>query len=172
VKGTFLLEVFNGHPKVWSFGCEAFLPVEQTWDILLSEGRTIYATAVDDAHHYQRWEDSAANPGRGWVYVRVPKLTPDAILAAISKGDFYASTGVELEDCGFDDGEYRVSVKPAEDETYLIRFVGKWGRILQETEGVSAAYKATGKAEPNDYVRCKVISSGRKAAWAQAVRIK
>jgi hypothetical protein len=37
-------------------------------------------------------------PGRGWITVRAEDLTTAGIMSAIEKGDFYASTGVELED--------------------------------------------------------------------------
>jgi len=170
VKGPYLLEVFNGHPAVNNAGNFAYLPVEQTWDILLSNGKTVYATATDDAHNLKTISDSKANPGRGWVYVHVYELSPNAILDSLAKGDFYASTGVELADYSFDGKEFRVQAKPG--KKYLIRFVGKWGSILQETVGDSAVYRLTGKAEPNGYIRCKVISSDGKVAWTQAYRIK
>ena len=37
-----------------------------------------------------------AGPGRGWVVVRAPRLEARALLEALERGDFYASTGVEL----------------------------------------------------------------------------
>lgn len=172
VKGPYLLEVFNGHPAVNNAGNCVFLPVEHTWDILLSEGKTVYATATDDAHHYKEFKDAAANPGRGWVYVHVPALTAEAILDSLTKGDFYASTGVELAGYSFDGKEFKVKVTPKPNQKYLIRFVGKWGSILQETVGDSAAYTLVGKPEPNAYIRCKVISSDNTVAWTQAYRIK
>jgi hypothetical protein len=167
IEGPYLLEVFNGHPAVNNAGNCAYLPVEQTWDILLSNGKTVYATATDDAHHFQTIEDSAANPGRGWVCAHVPELTPEAILDSLAKGDFYASTGVELDEIAFDGKEFRVEAKLG--RRYLIRFIGAWGRILQETEGTSATYRIKGD---ESYVRCKVISSDGKVAWTQAYRIK
>ena len=46
------------------------------WDILLSEGRTIYAVASDDAHDYTGFKQpNTDNPGGGWVGVRVKELT-------------------------------------------------------------------------------------------------
>jgi hypothetical protein len=144
-------------------GSASFLSTEQTWDILLSEGRKVYAAATDDMHILGT--DKEDGPGRGWVVARVPELTQQAIVEALSKGDFYASTGVELADYSFDGKEFKVEAKPG--QKYLIRFIGKWGRILQETEGISATYKITGK---ESYVRCKVIAGDGKVAWTQAFR--
>ena len=38
-----------------------------------------------------------SNPGRGWVYVNSESLSVPDILKAMKKGDFYSSTGVELD---------------------------------------------------------------------------
>ncbi|HUV03620.1 MAG TPA: CehA/McbA family metallohydrolase [Armatimonadota bacterium] len=172
VKAPYLLEVLNAHPYVNTFGNAAFMPVEQTWDILLSKGKTVYAAATDDAHNFKETKPHLANPGRAWVFARVPELTREAILAALAKGDFYASTGVELADYGFDGKEFRVCVKPKEGQKCLIRFIGKWGEILQETTRASASYQVAGKSEPNSYIRCKVIAGDGTVAWTQAYRIK
>lgn len=169
VKGPYLLEVFNGHPAVYNAGNCAFMPIEQTWDILLSNGKTVYATATDDAHHFKTIGAGAANPGRGWVYVHVPELTPEAILESLARGDLYPSTGVELADHAFDGKVLSVSINEKDGQTYLIRFIGKWGRILQETDGPTASYAITGD---ESYVRAKVICSDGTVAWTQAYRIQ
>ena len=172
VKSPYLMEIANGHPSVHNHGNIKFLPVEQTWDILLSNGETVYATATDDAHTFKRFDPKAANPGRGWVVTRVKSLEPKEILSALANGRFYASTGVELADYSFDGKTFAVSVVPKKDQTYLIRFVGKWGAVLQETPGVSALYCVTGPAERNSYIRCKVIADDGTVAWTQAYRIR
>jgi len=172
VKAPYLLEVLNTHPYVNSFGNAAFLPVEQTWDILLSKGKTVYAAATDDAHHFKEMKPHLANPGKAWVFARVPELSREAILAALARGDFYASTGVELEDYNFDGREFKLRIKPKEGQRYLIRFVGRWGRILRETAGASASYRLIGKPEPDSYIRCKVIAGDGTVAWTQAYRVK
>ncbi|MDI6827856.1 MAG: CehA/McbA family metallohydrolase [Armatimonadota bacterium] len=171
VKPPYLLEIANMHPGVNNAGNNAYLPVEQTWDILLSNGRTVYATATDDAHNTNPEKPGGAKPLLGWVCVRVQELTQRAILDALRKGEFYASTGVELENYSFDGKEFFVKVNPKPGKSYVIRFIGKWGRILQETTETSATYRITGKQEPNSYVRCKVICSDETVAWTQAFRI-
>ena len=92
-----LFEIYNGHPQVNNAGGGGVPGLEQMWDQLLTGGRLLYGVAVDDAHHFKRPGDpSAAAPGRGWVYVRAEALEPRMISEALDRGDFYASTGVEL----------------------------------------------------------------------------
>lgn len=169
VDGPYLLEIYNGAGGSNNPGNNAFLPVEQTWDILLSNGKTVYSTATDDAHVFKRFRPASANPGRGWVYVRVPELTSEAVLNSLAGGDFYSSTGVKLSEVKFKGSTLSVKIKADSERKYLIRFQGKWGSILQETEGVSASFTAD-LTERNSYVRCKVISDDGTVAWTQAFR--
>ncbi len=172
IEGPYLLEIANmGGPTCYNEGSTVYLQVEQTWDILLSEGRTVYGTATDDVHDYKNFKPGNANPGLGWVVCRVPELTTAAVLDALANGRFYSSTGVELSSYSFDGKTMKISVAPKEGQTFTIRFVGKYGRILQETEGLSASYRVTGSREKNDYIRCKVICSDRTVAWTQAERL-
>ena len=98
VQRTRLFEVFNGHPLVNNAGGGGVPGLEEVWDRLLSSGKLIYGIAVDDAHYFKRPEDSMApRPGFGWVYVRAPRLTRRAIVDALERGEFYSSTGVELQ---------------------------------------------------------------------------
>ena len=72
--------------------------MEEVWDRLLAAGKRVYGIAVDDAHYFKRpWDPLAPRPGRGWVVVRAPRLDAAALLASLENGDFYASTGVELD---------------------------------------------------------------------------
>lgn len=172
VKGPYLFEIANMSSGCINEGSLAIPSMEQQWDILLSNGREVYATATDDMHHVNGKASDEDSPGRGWVVARVSKLAPEAVVSALAKGQFYASTGVELADYSFDGKKFEVKVVPKPGQTTLIRFVGRWGAILQETVGESASYRINSKQEPNSYVRCKVIQSDGTVAWTQAYRIE
>ncbi len=169
VKGAYLLEIANMSSGCNNEGDNAHITTEQIWDYLLSNGKTVYATASDDMHHLQGKPEEEDSPGRGWVVARVAELTPKAVMDALAKGEFYASTGVELSDCSFDGSTLKVST--VKGEKRLFRFIGKGGAILQESMGNSASYKLTDTG-PDAYVRCKVISSDGTVAWTQAYRIR
>ena len=98
VSGMRHFEIFNGHPKVHNFGGSGHPSMEGMWDDLLSRGRIFFGLATDDAHSFQEWSPRVSNPGRGWIVVRAAQPTSVALADAIAEGDFYASTGVILED--------------------------------------------------------------------------
>ena len=98
VRNYELLEIFNGHPEVNNAGGGGVPGLEEIWDPLLSNGTLVYGIAVDDAHVFkQPGNPAVAGPGRGWVMVRAGQLEPRASLESLERGDFYASTGVVLD---------------------------------------------------------------------------
>ncbi len=147
----------------------------------------LYGIGTDDTHYYlnrkpdQRLQDA-------WVMVRGEALTAEALLAAMQAGDFYASTGVTLEDVRFDARERRLSVRvrPEPGVTYRIRFIttkrgfdqavrtvespaekGRGARSLAvysddvgRTASLAEGVAAEYRLAPDDlYVRAKVESS-------------
>jgi hypothetical protein len=120
-------EVYNGHPQVHNDGDEFRAGTERIWDIVLSnrltkgEGEILYGLATDDAHTYH---GGTVGPGKGWVMVRSGELAPEAILDAIDKGDFYASTGVNLKDIRFNGRKLNIEIEPQEGVEYTTEFIG------------------------------------------------
>jgi hypothetical protein len=158
-----LLEIASGHPYVNAQGPPS---AEAMWDRLLTEGRHVWGVAVDDSHHLKRpWDTDVALPGKAWVVVRTETRDAKSIVAALERGEFYASTGVELEELAPD----RVKVKEKNGAHYRILFIGSGGRVLQETTGASAEYKSRGG---EGYVRAKVIDSNGRMAWTQPSVVK
>lgn len=159
-----MLEVYNGHPMVHNRGGGGAESLEEMWDALLTGGKKIYGIAVDDAHTFKRIAKEESNPGKGWVVVRAPELSAASVLNALENGEFYSSTGVELEDVRSADGELRVAVKPAGNIKYTISFIGAGGKMLATSFERVAAYKLQ-DGEP--YVRAVVRASNGDDAWTQ-----
>ena len=187
LRGERFFEVYNGHPLVHNEGDELRPSTERMWDILLSERLSdgeelMYGIAVDDAHNYRALDSQHSNPFRGWVSVRAESLSADAIVEAMERGDFYGSSGVELEDVivstdslslrihGSEGVQYRTQfvgtrrgydrsteeVEAAEDAAVLRRYSEEIGELLAEIEGLTPAYAFQGDEM---YVRAKVVST-------------
>ncbi|MGE5359993.1 MAG: CehA/McbA family metallohydrolase [Bacteroidales bacterium] len=159
-----VIEVFNGHPQVNNLGGGGAAGSEAIWDSMLGAGQRIYAVASDDEHELKRVSRQAANPGRGWVMVRAAALTQAAILDAMRRGDFYATTGVELSDVQATSKGLTVAIKPQGTAKYLVQFIGPGGRLLKEATSNPAQYDFAGGEM---YVRAKVIDSNGWIAWTQ-----
>jgi hypothetical protein len=165
-----LFEIYNGHPTVHNDGGGGAPSLEQMWDQILSRGVLLYGIAVDDAHTFKQPGNMAvAGPGRGWVMVRAARLESTALLEAMERGDFYASTGVSLVDMQADSRSLRLEIRPQGDFKYTVQFIGSGGRVLAESTELQAEYMFTGN---EGYVRATVIDSGGRKAWVQPVWVK
>ena len=184
-------EVYNGHTSVAQLGDGQHASVEYLWDVANTlrlvqfAAPPLFGLATDDSHDYH--EGSGDNrSGRGWVMVRARHLTPESLLAAMRRGDFYASTGVTLRAVQYDpqQGLLQVEIEPQGDQRYVTQFIGTLadfdpssrpvtneageplratrrysadvGRVLAEVEGPHAQYRLTGQEL---YVRAVVTSS-------------
>jgi hypothetical protein len=184
------MEVFNGHPGVRNYGDAVHADVERMWDIVLALrlGKyrlpLVYGLATDDAHGYHAFGVGKVNPGRGWIMVRAPHLTAEALVRAAEAGDYYASTGVTLQDVRRDKEQLTVVIAPEQGVTYKTQFIAtlmtapltsepvrdadqkqlevtrlyskEIGKVVAEVEGVQATYRFTGQEL---YVRAKVMSN-------------
>jgi hypothetical protein len=169
VRNYRLLEIFNGHPLVNNLGGGGVPGMEEVWDTILSNGTLVYGIAVDDAHVFKDpGNPNVPGPGRGWVVVRAPGLDARALLDALERGDFYASTGVELADYQATDRNVTVSVKATAYSKYRVQFIGKGGRLLREATEPRATYEMRGD---EGYVRARVLESNGRVAWTQPVLV-
>lgn len=190
VPGTGFFEVYNGHPAVANGGGAGLPDTETLWDRantarLAAGAPLLYGVATDDTHHVHERGPDRSNAFRGWVMVRAPELTAEALLAAMERGDFYATTGVTLEDVSFVEGTYTVRPEERPGVTYRTTFVGlregaSEAVVLGTTSDVPAVYRCVGDER---FLRARVVSSELQeyplaetpgdvfqTAWLQPVR--
>jgi hypothetical protein len=166
-KGAELLEIANAHPLVNNRGNGTSPGAEALWDSMLTAGIMIYGVASDDMHELKRpWAMAAARPGQAWVVVRAPRLTAEAILASLARGDFYSSTGIELTDIQTTAQRVTLTIKEQSSSRYTVRFIGRGGQVLKEVSAAPYQYDITGN---EGYVRAKVVDSNGLIAWTQPV---
>ncbi|MFO1063436.1 MAG: hypothetical protein U0892_06180 [Pirellulales bacterium] len=184
-------EVHNGHPGVNQLGDKDHPGIDAMWDManairmLHLDAEPLYGIATDDSHNYHG-KANGARTGRGWVQVRSRYLTPDHLIRAMKEGDFYASSGVTLQDVKFDEQrrELVVEVSAEQGETYTIEFIASLksavpasdtkkapgelltidpaavGVTVAEIKGSNGTYVLTGKEL---YVRARITSSAEAA---------
>jgi hypothetical protein len=117
--------------------------------------------------------------------VRAEELTPDALIEALKRGDFYASSGVELEEIATDARGMTVTIAAQPDVSYTTAFLGtrrvaegaaEVGELLLESSENPARYEFQGDEL---YVRATVVAStphpnpyaagDPECAWVQPV---
>jgi len=76
--------IYPSHPSWYS--------AEKFWDVVnafrVEDGYdAVFGTATDDTHNYTDMK-KGARPGEGWVCVQAARLSPEAIVQAMWRGDF------------------------------------------------------------------------------------
>lgn len=165
VRGRWLLEVINGSTDCNDWGGGGSPSTEQMWDGLLRRGMRVYGLASDDAHNYHTRYGHVSPPGVGWICVRADELTADALMQAISAGDFYFSTEVELVNYSGTPQEIALEIAQHYEYRYTTQFFGQSG-LLAEAYGTEVRYTPRSN---EGYVRARVCSSNGGYAWTQPV---
>ncbi len=205
LKGERFFEVYNGHPSVRNKGDKQHLGTERMWDVINTmrlgalKLPVMYGIAVDDGHHYHKFETRKSNPGRGWVMVMAEELSPGAIIRSMEAGTFYASSGVTLKSITSSNEELTVELPPAQDGvSYTVEFIGtmkedtpsrdvvakggEWGDEIGKVFNtvIAPSGKLTYRFDGNElYVRARITSSRKQSnpgeagdlerAWTQPV---
>jgi len=205
LRGEQFFEVYNGHPAVNNYGDTGHLSTGQIWDVInayrlgVHKLPLMFGLGTDDAHNYHDFAVGQSNTGRGWVMVRAKSLTPGSIIAAMERGDFYASSGVEVDSIHLAAGRYSFRIQPEASVTYITRFIGTRknfksssdlakrnslkpgqagiGEILGQSKSLEPSYTLNGDEL---YVRAEIMSSKKMAnpfvageherAWLQPIR--
>ena len=142
------------------------------WDRLLTKGWRVFGHATDDQH-------CAEDQFIAWNCVQWHSdSTPDAegILAALSQGRFYASTGVEISNITTVDDGKTATVSSDGDE---VRWITSGGSVFKTTssgngrcsamECLAAASEVSddGLSGPGDYLRIECHRKDGTTAWSQ-----
>jgi hypothetical protein len=169
-RGVTLMEVRNEAVDSRNEGDAHHPSTEALWDAALSRGARLFATATDDAHHYddaelQRSMGRPAYTGdRGFVMVHADK-TPMAIRKAIEAGDFYGSTGVVLDEVTMT--RDRVHVAASKDLTFEV--VGTRGAVLTTIRGRVLDFDP--RSAPAGYLRVRAHDVAGHVAFTQPLSL-
>ena len=132
------------------------------WDYLLQRGKRVFGLAGDDAHGI--WPTL----GVSFNMVQAEKLTKPALVEALKKGEFYASTGPIFKDIRVEDGVLKMQFSPTK-KVVVTAESESCGRTLCAQDG---EYLETYELPLKPYVkyyRPMIIDDKGQTAWAQPI---
>ncbi|MRI01278.1 histidinol-phosphatase [Kriegella sp. EG-1] len=166
LNGERFFEIYNGHPMVHNMGDSINVSTEKMWDLInisyLENNKPImYGLATDDSHSYHKKGAKWSNAGRGWVMVQADTLSAHALIHALENGNFYSSTGVDLETIEVKEGIFSIAINEEPGVSYKITFIGSKKENSKPIEfktvtGSKANFEIT---DDILFVRCKITSS-------------
>jgi hypothetical protein len=170
-RGLLLVEIANQAVDSANEGDSSHPPVEALWDEALSRGARLFGTATDDAHHYGDAEATRARGETayvgdlGFVMVRAER-SAESIRGAITRGDFYSSTGVLLDHLVAEPERLSLLVRDAAGPIEM-EVIGQGGAVLKRASGPKLDFNP--KEAPLGYVRVRIRDARGRRAWTQPI---
>lgn len=164
-EGIFALEIFNYNTEN-----ESGTGFDTThWDAMLRAGRRVWGVASDDNHNEGLFDDACG----GWVTVRAPELSHDAIIENLLSGNFYSSAGPEIYDWGVRNGRAFVECSKVSRINFIAGGdVGDGITVMGfplADELAGGGYKLKGD---ETYVRAECIDKYGRRAWTNPIFLK
>jgi hypothetical protein len=158
LEGYTALEIYNHNVKMNNAGQAV---ATDLWDGLLGAGRRVWGIASDDFHHRSRY-------GGGFVMVLGEEKSAPAILDALEKGAFYASSGIILKNIEVTGRGISLAAASRRVKGTVFRFIGKGGKLLKE-ETAAEPEAAVGYTVRGDetYIRVEACREDGARAWTQ-----
>ncbi|HEY6102654.1 MAG TPA: CehA/McbA family metallohydrolase [bacterium] len=144
LRGYHFIEIRNPHSR----------PQDDTarWEAALRRSTApVWGVAVDDCH-------TRAQFNRGWITIRVPRISATDLKRALQGGAFYASTGPAAEF-----GVEGTTITARFEEPLSMRFIDARSQVRMAVEGTDGGYAVHGDEQ---YIRVEA-SRGRYAVWSQ-----
>ncbi len=129
-------------------------------DLLLTEGRKLSLIATDDAHF------SEPDHFGGWVMVKAVENTPEALLAALKRGDFYSSQGPLIHDVHLDGEKVVVECSAAVSVVAM-----GWGTGAKGIHGhsMTRCEVPLDRLLGSPWLRVAVIDAAGRRAWSNPI---
>lgn len=140
----------------------------EMWDQALSQNRRLWGFGNDDFHHW-------GQERRVWNVVNAPGRTPEAILDAMRRGDFYISTGFGFDRIEASGDTVTFTLRgdtPQYKNAYkYLTLYGRGGRVLAERTGrfSQLVYHVQGT---EGYIRAEAYMSGGYGAFSQPIFVE
>jgi len=163
-KGMDAMEIWNtGCVRVGfdDYNCHAYQD-------FLTEGQRIFCLATDDNHNAHPFGTADCDSFGGWVVIHAEKFDYESVIAALEKGEFYASCGPEIKALWIKDGYVHIKTSPVHAINYIT--IGRHHGTIRANYGESVT-EAVFKINPESdmFFRIDVVDDYGRHADTNAV---
>ena len=155
LQGHVGIEIYNGLVEFHPGNADS----TDKWDRLLATGKLIWGFANDDTHTIERSHI-------GWNVVQVAERTPEAILEALRRGRFYASSGVVINHITCNGLTVNIRTSNAE----RIAVYSDNGKLEHFVDSNELTYDAS--SINASLIRIQCLGPGATKAWTQPFLIR
>ncbi len=138
-------------------------------DQMLNKARRLTCIATDDAHFHTGDFDAFG----GWINVKAEKLEPDALVAAMIRGNYYSTQGPQIHSVSIDDNIVSVSSSPVNSISLIggtSRTSTRLGKsICSARLDLAELEHSFAPAPPSPWLRLVIIDEHGKRAWTNPI---
>ncbi len=145
LKGLVGMEIING---------SSYAP--HVYDEMLRSGQRLICVGGDDNH-------SRGSCGKAWTVIFARELTHEALIAALERGDCYASFGPSIDELYVEDGQVYVRCSSVREIKYT-----RGGRRGQAKRGAGVTEASFAIDEGDEYFRITVTDADGRCAHTRA----
>lgn len=148
------VEVYNHGCRVGCDRADGFAIA----DLLLTEGRQLSLIATDDAHFTE------PDHFGGWVMVKAAENSPEALLAALKAGHFYATEGPEIRRIEIVGDALEVECSAA--ATVILQGRGSAAVARHGQSMTRVRLPLDGRCAASPWLRVTVVDAAGRRAWS------
>lgn len=136
------------------------------YDEMLRGGERIFCVATDDNHDAYPMGTAKNDSFGGFTVIKAEALEYEKIIAALEKGDFYASEAPEIKELWYEDGRVGITTSDAVQISFT---TGTRRSRVEFAEKGEFITEASFELQPSDvYFRITVIDGNGKEAYTNA----
>ena len=106
-------------------------------------------------------------PAAAGVMVKAAECTPEAILAAVAAGEFYASQGPEIYDFRLEDGVASAETSPVRTIAFMSE--RSHGRAIRSPQGDPISSARFSLQNEHTYIRLECVDFEGRCAWSNPI---
>lgn len=162
IQGMANMEVVNGYERI----LDGYGDSSAYYEEALRSGRKLRPLATDDSHL-----QANGKPGheffQGFTILKAPKLSYDALIDALDKGHFYASTGPMIQNLWLEDGVLHLECSPVRGVYVHGNLYRHRASRVEATDCITTFDLDVRKTfADTSYLFLKIVNTRGEAAWA------
>lgn len=149
--------------EVYNHGCAIGCDRADGWhtaDLLLNEGRQLFAVATDDAHFTE------PDHFGGWVMVNAEANEPEALLHSLKAGAFYSTQGPQIVDIEIGDSVAHIRCSAA--SAVIIQGHGS-AAVAVHGHSMTRADVPLARFFRSPWLRVTVVDAAGRRAWSNPI---
>lgn len=160
----FSLEIFNTNAMLTS-GYEHNISL---YDKFLRRGKFIGCHGSDDNHNKEPFDSIMCDSFGSWTMILARELTYPAVIEALERGDYYASTGPVIRELTFAGKHVHLECSPA--QKIIMHMSPKKTAVVYQPDGSLVTAGDFEIPDAAEYVYFTVLDEGRGTACTRAFR--